>query len=171
MRGLACMGIGAAGIVAAGLLGVALFVASGAYDIGADDHHLKIVLTLLEQLRERSINSHSRGIVVPAALDDPQRVDAGARHYAALCVSCHSAPGAGKSEIRTGMYPHPPSLAQEAPREAASTFWIIKHGIKMSAMPAWGKSLNDAALWDLVAFLEKLPNMSADDYRAATASP
>jgi mono/diheme cytochrome c family protein len=171
VRGLACMGIGAAGIVAAGLLGAVLFVASGAYDIGADDHHLKIVLRSLEQLRERSISAHSRAIVVPPALDDPQRVGAGARYYAALCVSCHLAPGAVKSQIRTGMYPYPPSLAQEALREAARTFWTIKHGIKMSAMPAWGKSLDDDAIWDVVAFLDKLPNMSPDDYRAAAASP
>jgi mono/diheme cytochrome c family protein len=165
------MGAGAALIVAAGLLGAILFVASGVYDIGADDHHLKPVLALIEQLRERSISAHSRGIAVPVVLDEPKRIAAGAQRYAALCVGCHSAPGSGRSEIRTGMYPHPPSLAQEAPHDAARTFWTIKHGIKMSAMPAWGKSLDDAAIWDVVAFLEKLPNMGPDDYRAATVSP
>jgi mono/diheme cytochrome c family protein len=171
MRGWAYMGMGAAAIVGAGLLGATLFVASGEYDIGADDHHLKIVLSLLETLRERSISAHLQGIVVPAPVQDPKRVGAGAQHYAALCVGCHLAPGAGKSEIRTGMYPHPPNLAQEAEHDAARTFWIIKHGIKMSAMPAWGKTLDDAAIWDVVAFLEKLPNMSPDDYRAAISSP
>jgi cytochrome c553 len=171
MRGWACMGMGAAAIVGAGLLGATLFIASGEYDIGADDHHLKITLSLLETLRERSISAHSRGIVVPATLEDPNRVGFGARHYAALCVSCHLAPGAEKSAIRTGMYPHPPSLAQEAEHDAARTFWTIKHGIKMSAMPAWGKTLDDGAIWDVVALLEKLPNMSPEDYRAVIASP
>jgi hypothetical protein len=43
-------------------------------------------------------------------------------------------------------YPHPPNLAQEEMQPAQRTFWIVKHGIKMSAMPAWGKTLDDAAM-------------------------
>jgi hypothetical protein len=40
-----------------------------------------------------------------------------------------------KSDIRAGLYPHPPTLAQEDARDAQRAFWTIKHGIKMSAMP------------------------------------
>jgi mono/diheme cytochrome c family protein len=63
------------------------------------------------------------------------------------------------------MYPLPPSLAQETVPDARIAFWIVKHGIKMSAMPAWGKSLDDAAIWDIVAFLRQMPNMSPETYR------
>ena len=44
-------------------------------------------------------------------------------------------------------------------------FWIVKHGIKMSAMPAWGKTLDDAQIWDIVAFVRKLPDMSPEAYQ------
>ena len=47
-------------------------------------------------------------------------------------------------------------------------FWIIKHGIKMTAMPAWSKTHTDAQLWDLVAFLDKLPKMTPAQYAEAT---
>ena len=77
-------------------------------------------------------------------------VAAGAERYAALCVGCHLAPGVTKSDLRPGLYPHPPNLSQEDSRDAQRAFWTIKHGIKMSAMPAWGKSLDDAAIWDIV---------------------
>jgi mono/diheme cytochrome c family protein len=73
-----------------------------------------------------------------------------------------------KSEIRAGLYPHPPNLAQEDPDEPRRVFWTIKHGIKMSAMPAWGKSFDDAAIWDLVAFLQKMPAMAPAAYERAT---
>jgi mono/diheme cytochrome c family protein len=43
-------------------------------------------------------------------------------------------------------------------------FWIIKHGIKMSAMPAWGKTLDDTAIWELVAFVRKMPEMTPETY-------
>jgi mono/diheme cytochrome c family protein len=70
-----------------------------------------------------------------------------------------------KSEVRAGLYPHPPNLAQEEVDDAQRAFWIIKHGIKMSAMPAWGRSLDDAAIWDVVAFLQRMPGMTPEAYQ------
>jgi mono/diheme cytochrome c family protein len=98
-------------------------------------------------------------------MEDPQRIAAGAKYYAALCVGCHLAPGLTKSEIRPGLYPHPPNLAQEDLRDGRRTFWIIKHGIKMSAMPSWSKTLDDAAIWDVVAFIRQMPDMSQETYQ------
>jgi mono/diheme cytochrome c family protein len=155
-------------VIAATLVGVAIggvvFIGSGIYNIGADDHHTKIVLAIIEQLRERSISVRARAID-PPNLEDPTRIGAGAEHYAALCVGCHLAPGVTKSEIRAGLYPHPPNLAQEDTRDAQRAFWTVKHGIKMSAMPAWGKTLDDAAIWDLVAFLRQMPSMTPETYQ------
>jgi mono/diheme cytochrome c family protein len=68
-----------------------------------------------------------------------------------------------KSDMRPGLYPHPPSLAHT--RDAQRAFWTIKHGIKMSAMPAWGKSLDDAEIWDIVSFVRKMPAMSPETYQ------
>ena len=147
-----------------GALGAALFVASGFYNIGADDHHTKATLTLITQLRDRSIQARL-GSIQPQLSATPAMIQSGAEHYAALCMGCHLAPGVTKSDLRTGLYPHPPNLAQEDLQESRRTFWIIKHGIKMSAMPAWGKTLDDAAIWDVVAFVRKLPSMSPEDYR------
>jgi len=164
MIGKVKIGWGIAGTVVVGMIGAGLFIESGFYDIGADDHHTKIVLAVIEQLRERSIGVRARTIEVPA-LEDPKRVAAGAERYAALCVGCHLAPGLTKSDIRSGLYPHPPSLAQEEVRDSRRAFWTIKHGIKMSAMPAWGKSFDDAVIWDIVAFVRKMPEMTSETYQ------
>ena len=149
-------------------IGTAVFVGSGVYNIGADDHHTRIVLTIIEQLRNRSIAVRAHGIEVPN-LDDPKNIAAGAQHYAALCIGCHLAPGVTKSEVRAGLYPHPPNLAQEEVDDAQRAFWIIKHGIKMSAMPAWGKTLNDAAIWDIVSFVRQMPMMTPETYQQLSA--
>src|SRR6202047_3402182 len=90
-------------------LGAGAFVGSGVYDIGADDHHTRIVLALIEQLRDRSIGVRARAIEVPE-LDDAARIAAGARQYATLCVSCHLAPGVTKYDLRPGLYPHTTTL-------------------------------------------------------------
>jgi hypothetical protein len=73
------------------------------------------------------------------------------------------------SELREGLYPRPPNLTRFAP-DPAESFWIIKHGLKLTAMPAWGKSHDDQKIWAMVAFLQKQPKMSASEYRALTAN-
>jgi mono/diheme cytochrome c family protein len=145
-------------------LGAALVVESGFYNIGADDHHTKAVLALITQLRDRSIEARLHSIK-PQLAATPALIESGALHYAALCVGCHLAPGVAKSDLRAGLYPHPPNLAQEDVQESRRAFWIIKHGIKMSAMPAWSKTLDDAAIWEVVAFVRKMPNLTPEEYQ------
>jgi|SRR5271156_5343832 len=167
MSGLAKFGIGLGATLAVLALGAAVFVGSGVYDIGADDHHTKLTLSLIESLRDRSIEVRSRSLEL-GYVDAPERISAGAKRYASLCAGCHLAPGEAKSLVRIGLYPHPPNLAQEEISDGRRAFWIVKHGIKMSAMPAWGKTLDDAAIWDIVSFIRKMPDMSADRYRQLT---
>jgi len=164
MTSVAKAGLVVVGTLAALAVGGVVFIGSGIYNIGADDHHTKIVLAIIEQLRDRSIGMRARTIAA-ANVEDPKRIAAGAEHYAALCVGCHLAPGVTKSDIRPGLYPHPPNLSQEDSRDAQRAFWTIKHGIKMSAMPAWGKSLDDAAIWDIVSFVRKMPGMTPEAYQ------
>jgi mono/diheme cytochrome c family protein len=154
-------------LVAIAVLGTCAFVYSGLYNIGADDHHTAAVHALLRTLRERSIEVRAKDIVVPD-LNDPQRILTGAGHYAAMCTGCHLAPGRRDSEIRPGLYPQPPNLSKSKvdPRAA---FWVIKHGIKMSAMPAWGSSHDDATIWNMVAFVQRLPTLTPAQYKDIVA--
>jgi hypothetical protein len=124
------VGLGIATSLAASVIGAAVFVGSGMYNIGADDHHTRAVLAIIETLRGRSIGVRAASIAVPH-LEDPARIAAGAKSYSVLCVGCDLAPGLTRSELRAGLYPHPPNLAQEDIRDPRRAFWTIKHGIKM----------------------------------------
>lgn len=144
------------------------FVYSGVYDIAADSPHWPATAWLVESLREQSIEARTGNIPVPADLDDAQRLRRGAGNYDAMCSGCHLKPGMDDSEIRKGLYPQPPGLAAVDPDHAgdpARQFWIIKHGIKLTAMPAWSRGgVDDATIWDMVALLQKLPALSAQEY-------
>src|SRR5580658_1366808 len=164
MTAIPKVGLGVAATLVVLAIGAVVIVGSGVYNIGADDHHTKIVLSVITQLRNRSIAVRAHEIDIPD-LNDPKRIAAGVQHYAALCIGCHLAPGVTKSDIRIGLYPHPPNLAEENIDDAQKAFWVIKHGIKMSAMPAWGKSLNDAAIWDIVSFVRQMPMMTPETYQ------
>lgn len=140
-----------------------VFVESGAYNVAADEPHWALTHSVLGELRDRSIARRSGDITVPP-LDDAKQVSQGAGNYDSMCVGCHLKPGLESSEMSRGLYPTPPNLAKHPADDPAAAFWTIKHGIKMSAMPAWGKSMEDEYIWGMVAFLKRLPRLTPDEY-------
>ena len=150
------------------LLGGVVFIYSGVFNVAADDPHSAPVYWLMETVRDRSIATHARGIVVPP-LTAPAMITAGGADYHEMCTGCHLQTGIEESELASALYPHPPSLAKVKYRNPAETFWIIKHGMKMSGMPAWGATHDDARIWAMVAFLQQLPRLTARQYQILTA--
>ena len=143
---------------------------AGLYNIAADVPHTQPVYWLLDTIRHRSVVTRARDIVVPNDLDDANRISKGAGQYAEMCSGCHLAPGMKRTEISQGLYPRAPELRRGTDLTPAEQFWIVKHGVKMTGMPAWGITHNDELLWDVVAFLQKLPELSADEYQALVKS-
>jgi mono/diheme cytochrome c family protein len=160
----------APGVIAGiGVLAAAGFVWSGAYDVGADEPHWPATHAVLETLRQRSINVRASKLQVPSDLANPSRIRQGAGNYAAMCSGCHLSPGVEATEMSKGLYPSPPNLTRQAV-EASRAFWAIKHGIKASGMPAWGKSMEDEYIWNMAAFLQELPRLDAAGYQALVDS-
>lgn len=158
-------------LAVAGIAAAGLFIYTGVYHIGADAPHHPITLKLIETLRERSIAVRAEKIIVPPNLFDNERVRRGAGNYEAMCTGCHLKPGMQESEMRLGLYPQPPKLAEYKHDEPAMQFWAIKHGIKMTAMPAWSKGgMDDETIWDMVALLQTLPDLSTSEYQQLVAS-
>jgi mono/diheme cytochrome c family protein len=151
-------------VVIAFIAGVAVMF-SGIINVGATNPHSLITEIVLSTTMDNSVRYHAKGITAPP-LDDTQMVMAGFRHYREMCVGCHLAPGIDSTEIRKGLMPEPPKL-QEAVDEwkPAELFWVIKNGVKMTGMPAWGPTHSDQKIWAMVAFLEKLPHMTAEQYK------
>jgi mono/diheme cytochrome c family protein len=158
-------------LLLAALAGAAgIFVYVGVYNIAADAPHTPSVYNFLHELRDRSIARRSRDIGPPADLNSANRVSAGAGLYNEMCTGCHLAPGMEPTEMSQGLYPPAPRLAHDPSHTPAQQFWIVKHGVKLTAMPAWGKTHSDDLIWDMVAFLQQLPRMSPEQYKAAVAS-
>lgn len=149
-------------------------VTAGAYyglvNVGADDPHLPAVYAFLRMARDRSIEVRAQDIQVPD-LQNQALIRAGAGNYNSMCIGCHLGPGTAETELSQSLYPAPPNLTQVGPDDSpARTFWVIKHGIKASGMPAWGKSMGDPYIWGIVAFMQKLPELDAQQYRALVVS-
>lgn len=149
-------------LAAAGLL----VVLGGLYDVAASRPHWQATAWALDTTMERSVERQAASVQAPASLTEDQ-ARRGYRHYAGSCVYCHGAPGADPAEWSGGMRPEPPYMPDAAKEWTdAQIFWLVRNGIRMSAMPAFGPRLSDADIWDIVAFVRRLPDMSAEAYAA-----
>lgn len=153
---------GLAVLILAGLL----FIFSGVYDVAATSEEGGLIHWVLETTRERSVHraAESLEIQVPR-LDDPGMIRSGLVRYHALCATCHGAPGVNISATGQGLNPYPPELAGETGEEPLELFWVVKNGIKMTGMPAYGVSLSDEEIWEVVAFLRRMPELSPAEYQ------
>jgi mono/diheme cytochrome c family protein len=145
---------GLLGLAVLGIIAGVVVMLSGVVNVAATIPHNPITALVLSTTMDNSVRHHAKGVMD------------GVRHYREMCVGCHLAPGINSSEIRKGLLPEPPKL-QEAVDEwkPNELFWVIKNGVKMTGMPAWGPTHSDQKIWAIVAFLEKLPHMTAEQYK------
>jgi mono/diheme cytochrome c family protein len=163
--------IGLLAIIAAAA--AAVFFFGGFYNIAASQEDPAIVHWALVKVRTNSI-VHYAYDQPPPGMDDPAKVQAGARSFNELgCIHCHGAPGVQWSKFSEGLRPDPPDLKDVVGvATAAQLFWVIKNGINMTGMPSFSAAgAKDDQLWAIVAYLKKLPNVSEADYKAWTAPP
>ncbi len=152
------------------VLAVAGFAFSGLYDVSASSPHSGIVAWLLSTTSHASIERRAKSVDVPD-LEDETLALAGISDFDSMCTGCHGAPGQDPEAMGQGLNPPAPDLAEEAEEmTAAELFWVTKNGIKMTGMPAWGKTHQDDELWPLIALLTRLPELDADGYQAMLVS-
>jgi mono/diheme cytochrome c family protein len=160
--------IGASAVLVIFLLGFFIFIYSGLYNMGATAHHNKITLWVINTLKDNSIEHHANdSSIKPPELSDTSLIKTGFVHYREMCVGCHGAPGIEQGEIIVkGLYPRPPKLARTAKEfTVQQLYWIIKNGIKMTGMPAFGPTHSDTLIWAMVAFTHKLPYITGEQYQ------
>ncbi len=164
-----------AGIVVATLVGelilMILFINSGFYNVSTMSPDPGFLHYVFGHTSDVSAADHSKGIAVPS-LSDSSMIIEGYHEYHQLCEVCHAGPGITRSDISKGLYPHPPDLVRSAKELPANRlFWVAKNGIKSTAMPGFGWTHSDKQIWAVVAFLEKMKNMTPQEYAAMSKPP
>jgi mono/diheme cytochrome c family protein len=162
--------IGALAIIVG--IGAAAFFFGGFYSVAASAEDPAVVTWALTQVRNASIDRHALD-QPPASINDPASVQAGAKAFAAHgCTTCHGGPGVGWAKLSEGLHPDPPDLKEVVDhRSPAQLFWVVKNGINMTGMPSFALAgAKDEEIWQIVAFLKKLPGVSEADYKSWTAA-
>jgi mono/diheme cytochrome c family protein len=104
------------------------------------------------------------GRFAPRVANPVQASDAvlieGIRLYKSNCAVCHGGPDVPVSGVGAGLYPPAPQFLKDSPDMPQNqNYWIIKHGIARTGMPAWDKVLSDNDIWKLTAFLSKMEEL------------
>jgi thiosulfate dehydrogenase len=148
------------GAVAA-LVGVALCiylgVEAGAFPANADTKPSKLERWAAGTSLRATLAREAPKGPNPIAPTDANLI-AGIRIYAANCAVCHGAADAKPSNVARGLYQHPPQLAKDGVEDDPEgvTYWKVNHGIRLTGMPAFGKSLNDTQIWRVTLFLKHM---------------
>ena len=148
------------------LLTPILLLAMGAINVGADVKPGLIERSLAPWGRDRSVATRALKEKNPYG-GEPSAIATGLDHYRENCLMCHGAPEIAGAELSQGLNPPAPSLDKGGKgRPDGELFWVIKHGLRMTAMPAFGPTHTDEEIWKIVAFIRHLPELTAPE-RAA----
>jgi mono/diheme cytochrome c family protein len=165
-----------------GVLGTLIVVASGTYlvlylgwfPIGADNQPGTIERRLSRVARHGYMAKYvpqRENTIQPTAAN----LIEGARAYEQYCAVCHGGAGRSTSVLRTKFSPPVPQLVTRVPHDAdVQLWWVTKHGIRMTGMPAWDGILSDDQIWKIVTFLKhsnKLPPEAKAAWQMAAATP
>jgi len=104
----------------------------------------------------RSVREHP--VSEPAS--GPSSLDSGGMTFNGDCAFCHGQDGTTPTDVGLAMYPRVPSLASPEVQQwsDAELFWIIRNGNRYTGMGAFGKTLTDDQIWDLVRYVRSLRN-------------
>ncbi len=145
-------------------------MASGVYNMAADQPHFAPVRWMLVTGRTRSVQFHSSDVRKPS-LHDASLIKYGLRLYGQNCQPCHGAPGVAPDQKGRGIDPHPPPLVTSINDWTdPQLYWIVSHGLKLSGMPAFSARLSDHDRWAIIAFSREMVFLSPTDYDRLAAA-
>lgn len=142
-----------------------LVIISGAYNVAATAPHSELERVIFNSTMRHSVRARAGKETREVWSED--QVRSGFEEYDSMCITCHAAPGKEPGDIRKGLQPQPPNLAEAAKQwSSPELFWIIKNGVKMTGMPAFGPTHSDEKIWNIVGFVRRLPQISAQEFKA-----
>jgi mono/diheme cytochrome c family protein len=106
-----------------------------------------------------AVKRSAASLSVPSAATEDSII-AGGKLYVRGCMGCHGEPGKPFAEDHSN-YPPIPQLPHVGTQYSEpETYWIIKHGIRMTAMSAYGYAYTEDQLWSLAAFMHRIDKLT-----------
>ena len=113
---------------------------------------------LATQVKRLLVRRSSRVVIPPAPANLQASIEEGDKLYASDCSMCHGSDGHTPSDFGRWMYPRASDLTSTVVQRYSDPelFWIVKNGIRLNGMPAFGRVESDEHIWSLVHHLRTL---------------
>ncbi len=143
---------------------VLLFVAAGVisaayqFNLSALNEPGRVETYLATEAKRWIVGRSARDPLPPAPRNDAVSLANGRMLYTGSCANCHGLDGRTPTDIGRWMYPRSPNFGSPAVQQwsDAELFWIIKHGVRLSGMPGFGKIHSDEQIRHLVHYVRTL---------------
>ena len=146
-------------VAAIAALGVAY---SGIVNVTARGADSAPLAWFLATAKRQSVMRQAAAEATPPASND---LKLGFRLYNETCVYCHGGPGKDPVDFGKGLMPEPPYLADTvAGWSPGQLYWIVRNGIRMTGMPSFADTHSEDELRAVVAFIQRLPGMTPEQY-------
>ena len=125
----------------------------GLLPVSADGSHSNLEARVMPVVLQASVARRASDEKNPVPITE-DNLKAGTLSYKTMCATCHGIAKTGSTEFGQSFYPPAPRLSGGLPQYTDSElFWIIKHGIRNTGMPAWSRMLSDEEIWRIVTAL------------------
>ena len=95
----------------------------------------------------------------PVPVNDATLIE-GMKTYVMACAECHGNLDKKPSQFGVELYPRAHQLIMHGLHdEEWQTFYVIKHGVRNTGMPAWKNLMSDIDIWKMTAFLSRVNNL------------
>jgi len=95
----------------------------------------------------------------------------GSMIYDKNCALCHGSLKDPNSPMKSKFYPPVPQLMDRTPDDPdGNLFYVIKYGVRYTAMPGWEGVLTDDDIWKTVVFLKNSGQMKTSSQSQNPAS-
>jgi mono/diheme cytochrome c family protein len=151
-----------AGVLSALILVPAMlagYFLAGLAPIHGDTKPSALESTVMSFAVRASLRRHANEIAsMPAA--NEQAIVAGGKLYMQGCAGCHGELGKPFHEDRANFPPVPQLTTVGTCHSQTEIAWVIKHGIRMTAMSAYGRFYTQEQLSQLAAFVKGSSQLS-----------
>ncbi len=154
-------------IIGVGVLVVIAVAAASQFRLSALPEPGPVETSLATKAKHFLVHRSSREGIPPAPADRQTSLKEGERLFGTECGACHGLSGRSPTDAGRWMYPRAADLTSRDVQSYSDqeVFWIIKNGIRLSGMPAFGKIESDDHIWDLVFYIHTLKKSAPESRR------
>ncbi len=153
------------------IFGGYFLVQKGYFSMAADQPPPALERTIAMTAVDASIERRATEQKNPIQPTD-ESLAAGAKIYTDHCAGCHGLPSDPNSQFGRSFNPPVPQFFTEAPdMPDYQNFYVIKHGLRWTGMPAWAGTLNDEQVWMVTGFLSKIGKLPSAAQKALEPAP